>query len=64
MKTKRKMKSDMTQPMKAGCPKKPAAVKGGRMPNYSEDEYYIIAVAYTNVIVDPIRGVGRKGENF
>ncbi len=34
------------------------------MPNYSEDEDYFIAVAYTNVTVDPIRGVGQKGENF
>jgi len=64
LKTKRKRKNDMTQPMKAGCPKKPAAVEGGRMPNYSEDEDYCVAVAYTNVTVDPIRGVGQKGENF
>jgi hypothetical protein len=63
LKTKRKMKSDMTQPMKAGCPKKPAAVEGGRMPNCSEDEDYFIAEACTNVTVDPIRGVGPKGEN-
>ena len=62
--TKRKMKSDMTQPMKAGRPKKPAAVEGGRMPNYSEDEDYCVAVAYTNVTVDPIRGVGQKREIF
>ncbi len=34
------------------------------MPNYSEDEDYSIAVAYINVTVDPIRGVGQKGENF
>ena len=40
LKTKRKMKSDMTQPMKAGRPKKPAAVEGGQMPNYSKDEDY------------------------
>jgi hypothetical protein len=64
-KTKRMMKSDMTQPMKAGCPKKPAAVEGGRMPNYSEDEEHFIAVlAHTNVTMDPIRRVGQKGENF
>jgi hypothetical protein len=44
----------MTQPMKAGCPKKPAAVEGGRKPNYSEDEDQFIAEAYTNVTVDPI----------
>jgi hypothetical protein len=34
------------------------------MPNYSEDEDYLIAVAYTHVTVDPIQGVGQKGENF
>jgi hypothetical protein len=64
LKKKRKMKSDMTQQKKAMRPKKPAAVEGGRMPNYSEDEDYFIAVAFTNVTVDPIRGVGQKGENF
>jgi hypothetical protein len=64
LKTKRKMKSDVTQPMKAGCPKQPAAVEGGQMPNCPEDEDYFKAVAYTNVTVDPIRGVGQKGENF
>ncbi len=64
LKTKRMMKSDMTQLMKAGRPKNPAAAEGGQMPNYSEDEDYFKAVAYTNVTVDPIRGVGQKGENF
>jgi hypothetical protein len=65
LKTKRrKTKSDMTQPMKAGCPKKLAAVKGGQMPNCSEDEDYFVAVACTNVTVDLIRGVGQKGETF
>ncbi|KAI2509564.1 No apical meristem-associated C-terminal domain [Fragilaria crotonensis] len=49
---------------KGACPKTSAAVEGGRMPNYSEDEDYLIAVAYTHVTVDPIRGVGQKGENF
>jgi hypothetical protein len=60
------MKSDMIHPMKAGRPKKPAAVlEGGRMPNYAEDEDYFKAVDFTNnVTVDPIRGVGQKGENF
>jgi hypothetical protein len=64
LKTKRKMKSDMTQLMKASRPKKPAAVEGGQIPNYSEDEDYFIAAAYTNVTMDTIRGVGQKGENF
>jgi hypothetical protein len=58
------MKSDTTQQKKARHPKKPAAVEGGQMPNYSEDEDYLIAVAFINVTVDPIRGVGQKGENF
>jgi hypothetical protein len=35
------------------------------MPNYSEDEdYFIEVVAYTNVTVDPIKGVGQNGETF
>jgi hypothetical protein len=50
--------------MKAGRAKKPTAMEGGHMPNYSEDEDYFIAVAYPNVTVDPIRGVGQKGVNF
>ncbi len=64
LKKKRKMKSDTTQQKEARRPKKPAAVEGGRMPNYSEDEDYFTAVAFTNVTVDPIRGVGQKRENF
>ena len=37
---------------------------GGRAPNYSEDEDYLISCAYVNVTADPIRGVGQKSETF
>jgi hypothetical protein len=37
---------------------------GGRPPNYSKDEDFLIACAYVNVTVDPIRGVGQKSDNF
>jgi No apical meristem-associated C-terminal domain len=37
---------------------------GGRPPNYSEDEDFLIACAYVNVTVDPIKGVGQKSDNF
>ena len=60
--------SDMTnkkQQKKGACPKTSAAVEGGWMPNYSEDEdYLIVEVAYTHVMVDHILGVGQKGEHF
>ena len=32
--------------------------------NYSEDEDYLIACAYVNVSVDPIKGVGQKADTF
>ena len=35
-----------------------------RQANYSEDEDYLIACAYVNVSVDPIKGVGQKSETF
>ena len=35
-----------------------------RQANYSEDEDYLIACAYVNVSVDPIRGVGQKSDTF
>jgi hypothetical protein len=35
-----------------------------RQANYSEDEDYLIACAYVNVSVDPIKGVGQKSEAF
>ena len=51
LKTKRKMKSDMTQPMRAGRLEKPAAVESGRMSNYSEHEDYFKAVAYMSPLI-------------
>jgi hypothetical protein len=35
-----------------------------RQANYSEDEDYLIACAYVNVSVDPIKGVGQKADTF
>ncbi|KAI2502811.1 No apical meristem-associated C-terminal domain [Fragilaria crotonensis] len=35
-----------------------------RQANYSEDEDYLIACAYVNVSVDPIKGVGQKADAF
>ena len=35
-----------------------------RQANYSEDEDYLIACAYVNVSVDPIKWVGQKSEAF
>ncbi len=65
LRTKRNMKSGMTQQKKAGCPKKPAAGEGSQMPNYLEDEDYFIPKEFTNVTIDPMRGVlGQKGENI
>ena len=37
---------------------------GGKPPNYSEDEDFLISCAYTNVSVDPIKGVGQKADTF
>ena len=42
----------------------PGRKKFAIAPNYSEDEDYLIAVAFVSVTVDPIRGVGQKSENF
>jgi len=36
----------------------------GKPPNYSEDEDFLISCAYTNVSVDPIKGVGQKADTF
>ena len=44
--------------------KGPGRKKFAIAPNYSEDEDYLIAVAFVSVTVDPIRGVGQKSENF
>ena len=35
-----------------------------RQANYSEDEDHLIACAYVNVSVDPIKGVGQKADTF
>ena len=35
-----------------------------RQANYSEDQDYLIACAYVNVLVDQIKGVGQKSETF
>jgi len=35
-----------------------------RQANYLEDKDYLIACAYVNVSVDPIKGVGQKSEAF
>ncbi len=35
-----------------------------RQADYSEDEDYLIACAYVNVSVDPIKGVGQKADTF
>ena len=42
----------------------PGRKKFAIAPNYSEDEDYLIAVAFVSITVDPIRGVGQKSENF
>jgi hypothetical protein len=41
--------------------KKPAAGRK-KFANYSEDEDYLIAMAFVHVTVDPIKGVGQKSE--
>ncbi|KAI2499401.1 hypothetical protein MHU86_15113 [Fragilaria crotonensis] len=38
--------------------------KSAIAPNYSEDEDYLISLAFVNVTVDPIRGVGQRSETF
>jgi hypothetical protein len=35
-----------------------------RQANYSEDDDYLIACAYMNASVDPIKGVGQRSETF
>ena len=39
-------------------------IAGGKPPNYSEDEDFLISCANTNVSVDPIKGVGQKADTF
>jgi hypothetical protein len=51
LKKKRKMKSDTTLQKKARRIKKPDAVEGGRMSNYSEHEDYFKAVAYMSPLI-------------
>ena len=41
-----------------------AAAGRKKFANYSEDEDYLIAMAFVHVTVDPIRGVGQKSETF
>ena len=42
----------------------PAVGRKKKFANYSEDEDYLIAMAFVHVTVDPIRGVGQKSETF
>ncbi len=44
--------------------KTPGAAGQKKFANYSEDEDYLIPMAFVNVTVDPIRGVGQKSETF
>jgi DNA mismatch repair ATPase MutL len=44
--------------------KTPAAAGRKKFANYSEDDDYLIAMAFVHVTVDPIRGVGQKSETF
>jgi hypothetical protein len=45
--------------------RKPAATTSGKKsPNFSKTEDYLIAVAFVNISVDPIRGNDQKGMSF
>ena len=58
-KKKKKAKTNET----SGTFKKKGAT-AVRAPNYSEDEDFFIACAYSSVLVDPIKGVGQKTDTF
>jgi hypothetical protein len=62
--TEKKNKTSKTILSKQGTSRAGSGAGAKRQANYSEDKDYLIACAYVNVSVDPIKGVGQKSEAF
>ena len=62
--TEKKNKTSKIISSKQGTSRVGSGAGAKRQANYLEDEDYLIACAYVNVSVDPIKGVGQKSEAF
>lgn len=62
--TEKKIKTSKTILSKQSTSPAGSGAGAKRQANYSEDEDCLIACAYVNVSVDPIKGVGQKSEAF